>query len=712
MAAPTTVTVSVDSTEYSRYEEANNTITATVVISGGAPYTTEPILVELVKARRSRDAIAATESISFTGNSDPQEGTASFYLPDIVDQDLISLIRHGKYFVKATHAATAASAVIGSGTNGAITTTVDTAGAAGNAYTIEVVVPVGTSGLTITRVSNAITVNLAVTAGAPIAAQNTAALIASALNLFNVDVTAVASGTGATALTGAEGPTSFTGGTDIITAESGDFDLRIVTVSRLKKDYLFGIPLKSTNIKLPKFDPQLITGIIVTEVSSEHPEGFGTLNFIYAEDDTSNASNTIGSGADGTVTVVADGGGYEGSAGNALMIAVVVPAGTSSLNAVLTSNILTVSLDVTVGVPNSGANTATLIAAAISAFTEFTGTASGTGASSLSTAEAAKFLTGGLTSIIRQLNWKGGPLVSLTSAGTVILRAGADDGPAKKLLGSTASMDYICVRIRSTALLPTANISEDLLIATQELDDATIGRYIQQAIDWVEKDFLTVYIEPTNVVTDRDPTTIQYAAGINAPTPIFTDTDYDYLVSALTYFVPRTSGTWIQILTPYKQLLRVDSLYGSIANTRVIDIDLEWIEHSEQGGLIQLVPYNQEVAFDFVGLIWVNAIRGAAELPNFWHFNMIVGLREASGDIQELVAKKAAIEALQAASLAFRPGLGSLSLSRDGVSESVSYISSQQFGIYTSAINAYSEWIKDNEAKLRAKYRGMLMTVV
>ena len=144
----------------------------------------------------------------------------------------------------------------------------------------------------------------------------------------------------------------------------------------------------------------------------------------------------------------------------------------------------------------------------------------------------------------------------------------------------------------------------------------------------------------------------------------------------------------------------------------MIDIDLEWIEHSEQGGMIQLVPYNQEVAFDFVGLIWVNAIRGAAELPNFWHFNMIVGLREASGDLQELVAKKAAVEALQAASLAFRPGLGSLSLSRDGVSESVSYISSQQFGIYTGAITAYNEWIKDNEQKLRAKYRGMLITVV
>lgn len=710
MTAPTSLTVQVDDTEYSRYEENKNTITSTITVSGGAPYSAEPILLELIKARRSRDAVVATEMVMVTGSADPVEVASTFFLPDVVDQDLISLVRHGKYFVRASSLATSATASIGSGTNGTVVLTADP-GLDGNDLSVEVVVPIGTSPLSVSRIGDAITVSLATNGGVPVAASNTPILIRNLLNATYDDLTASTTGNGSVALTIAEGPTAFTGGSDLVTADTDDFNIRIVSVERLKRDYLFGIPLKSTNVKLPKFQPQEITGVVVAEVSPDHPDGFASLNYTYLENDTANATTTIGSGANGTVTVTADGDGLTGSAGNSLLVEVVVPGGTSALSVSYASNTLTVSLDVTGGVPNAGANTATLIAAAIDSLSEFSATASGTGADALSSAEPAKFFTGGLTDIIRQISWRNGPLTSIKGSGTYILKAGLE-GPAAKLLSKNSSKDYICVRVRSTALLPETSTYEDILISTQEITDETLGRYLDNAIDWVEKDFLDIFVEPTNVVTDRDPTTIQYAAGVNAPTPIFTDTDYDFLVSPLTYFVPKSPGDWVKIWTPYRQLLRVDSLFGSIANTRVIDIDLEWIEHSQQGGLIQLVPFNQEVAFDFVGLIWVNAIRGAAELPNFWHFNIIAGLREACGDIQELIGKKAAIEALQAASLAFRPGLGSLSLSRDGVSESVSYNTTQQYGVFTGTISAYNEWIKENEGKLKAKYRGLDWAVV
>jgi hypothetical protein len=244
------------------------------------------------------------------------------------------------------------------------------------------------------------------------------------------------------------------------------------------------------------------------------------------------------------------------------------------------------------------------------------------------------------------------------------------------------------------------------------MDDETLGRYLSEAIAYIENDFLQIYIEPTNVVTDRDPTTIQYSAGINAPTPIFTDTDFDFLVSPLTHFGgPRGAG-WLNIQFPYPQLLRIDSLYGSVANTRVIDIDLEWIELSQQGGLVQILPFNQEIAFDFVGLVFANSVSGYVELPNFWHFNAIAGLRDCPADLQELIGKIAAINALTTAALAFRPGVGSLSLSRDGVSESVTYNSSATYGMFTGAITSYKEWMEAIEPKLRAKYRGSIVTIV
>lgn len=601
MSAPTTISVSVDAAEYSRYEDDHDTITATVVVQGGAPYTSEDVLVELKKARRSRDAVVATATLTFDGNGDPQEDSVTFFLPDIVDQDLISLVRHGDYFVTATSVTD-----------------------------------------------------------------------------------------------------------DTIIGTTSDFRLRVVTVDCLKKNYLFGISLEATEILAPKFQPQTIS-VTLEEISSSHPLGFGTLQYIYSEDDTANATSAIGTGANGVVAITAD-GSLAGSDGNGTAVTVVVPGGTSSLSAVLAAGVLTISLDVTGGTPNAVANTATLITAAIEALPDFSATASGTGADSISAAEGPFLFTGGLTTILRQFSWLGGPVVNVTGPGTYILRKGAT-GPCEGVPGGDGD-EYICIRVQSTATLPTENVTEEILITKKKLGDDELCKFLDKSLDWMENVVIAGYVEPTNVVTDRDPTTIQFAAGINAPTPIFTDTDFDFLVSPLTYFVPRSSGGWVTIHTQFPQVLRVDSLFGSIANTRVIDIDLEWIEVTQQGGMLQLVPFNQEIAFDFIGLLWVNAIRGAAELPNFWHFNMIVGLRDATGDICEMIAKKAAIDALTVAGMALRPGVGSVSLSRDGVSESVSYTTSSNYGIYTGTITAYKEWIKEELPKLKGKYRGPTMIVV
>lgn len=601
MATPTQIEVSVDDVEYSRYEEGRETITATVTITGGAPYVAEDIRVDLIKARRSRDAVVATATLSYTSNTDPVMMEATFYLPDIVDQDLIHLVRHGKYFVQATDAAT-----------------------------------------------------------------------------------------------------------ETVVGTSDDFDISVVSVQRLKDDWLYGIDLKATELKAPKFQPSTLP-IEIVEVVKTHPTGLFTLTYNYSEDVLTNATATIGSGGNGTVLITADGTEYDGVDGNSLAVEVVVPAGTSALDVSLVGTDLVVSLDATAGVPNPAANTATLIAAAIDALTEVSAVATGTGADSLSVAEGPTQFAGGTSNIVRTLSWNGGTAVSITGTGTYILPLGKTSPVG---VCTTSSSEYICVRVKSLLALPEYSFTEQILIDKKTLDDATLRRFICQAIDWVENVLLATPIEPTNVVTDRDPTTIQFAAGVNAPTPIFTDTDFDKIVSPLTYFVPRTQGSWVQIQFPWPQLLRIDSLYGAIANTRVIDIDLEWIEHSEQGGLVQLVPFNQEIAFDFVGLIWVNAIRGATELPNFWHYNAIVGLRDAPCEIQELVGKVAAIKALVIAGQALRPGVGSVSLSRDGVSESVSYTTSAQYGIYTGTISAYKDWVQEQEAKLRAKYRGPTMIVV
>lgn len=718
MAQPTGIEVVTDNVEYSRYETAHSVINATVSVTGGAPYVNESVVVELVKARRSRDAVVAVATLDFTGTTDPQIASASFNLPNIVDQDMINLVRHGRYYVRARSLATAADITIGTPSVAPITISTIETGTVTNAWTAEVNVPLGSSPLSVVVVGTALSINLAVAAGVPIPAENTREAIVAQIqaNYGNV-LAAEFTGTPGLSLSVAEPLTSFSNGRDEVRGDSADFDIRIVTVTRLKTDFLFGIPRYAGDARFVKYQPTNITGVTVIEVSRAHTLGVYPLTYTYHVDGLTNATATIGAylGVNGTVNITAD-GANEGATGNSWTVAVTVPVGTSPLSVTAAGNALTVNLAVIAGVPDPLANTAALVAVEINNLLGFSAVATGTGASSLNVAEGPTAFAGGTNRTIQQLSWNGGPIVSVTKPGRYILRKGGGIGGgagcAPKLLSSVMGQDYIVVNVTGPTFLPTVNQTDELLVQNAELSDEALGKYLCQAEEWLENVALAIYLEPTNVVTDRDPTTIQFAAGINAPNPIFTDPDYDHIVGPLTYFVPRSGEEWVHIQTPFPQILRIDSLFGSIANTRVIDIDLDWIQFYPQGGLIQIVPFNQTIAFDFLGLIWVNAIRGAAAIPNFWHFNMIAGLRDCPCDLQELIAKKAAMDALIMLGNALRPGVGSVSLGRDGVSQSVSYTNQQQYGAYTGAIMAFKDWIDANLQKYRGKYRGATLVVV
>jgi hypothetical protein len=105
-----------------------------------------------------------------------------------------------------------ATAAIGAGANGVVTTTVDAPGTEGNDWTIEVVAGVGLNvAMTAALVGTDITVTLGTDgAGAADATKNTAVLVAAAIAALS-GVAAVASGTGATVIP-VTAETPFTGG--------------------------------------------------------------------------------------------------------------------------------------------------------------------------------------------------------------------------------------------------------------------------------------------------------------------------------------------------------------------------------------------------------------------------------------------------------------------------------------------------------------------
>ena len=367
--------------------------------------------------------------------------------------------------------------------------------------------------------------------------------------------------------------------TPALVADTADFYIAVITVDRMRRDWVFGIDLQASDIRAAKQNPRQITGVSIAEVSRNHRLSWFPMKY---------------------------------------------------------------------AVESSG---------------------------------------------IRFLSWDNGQLIPLSPVYSEYM-----------LPASGPGAEYVMVRIDYNAL-PTGSVSEELFIEEDRLNDTTLRRYISDSVDHVENTLLQVYVEPTQIVTDIDPSQLTFSGNGGA---VVINADYDFIKNPISFY-PRKPGHWIDIHFPYPSLLRVDQLYGAVANTRVVQINNEWIEIASQSGFVQLVPFNTEIAFDFVGLIWVEALRNAVPIPNFWHYNLLAGLRECPGDILELTGRHAAIPILTSAGAAFRGGYSSQSISRDGVSESVSYTSSAIYGVYSASIEDYRNWIRENLPAIRNRYRGPQM---
>jgi len=126
---------------------------------------------------------------------------------------IANLLRVTFWTMEVPVGAAKAYAKVGAGANGTVQICADLTGVAGNAYTVEVKVGVGNDiAMSATLTGTAIRVTLGTNGGGTVDnTKNTATLIAAAVHAL-AGVSSAASGTGVTALTGAEGPTTFANG--------------------------------------------------------------------------------------------------------------------------------------------------------------------------------------------------------------------------------------------------------------------------------------------------------------------------------------------------------------------------------------------------------------------------------------------------------------------------------------------------------------------
>jgi hypothetical protein len=578
MSAPLTLSITVDQEEYSRFESERNTVISTITPTG-TNLTNEQISVTLIKARRNRDELVATKTFTIPASL-AQAYQLEFYLPDIVDEEAVSKVRRGNYFLRAT------------------------------------------------SVSN-----------------------------------------------------------PNLTADSEDFRVSLVSVERLKTDFMFGAHGLAADVLTVQEQPSAVSGTVVSSVSQGHPTGWYPLSYNFAGDHVPTVlgvtSQTFALSNGQTLILRLDNGDpltvtfltsqfVSISAATALEVAAVISSSLSSYGVTSVAE----------------SNKVRITGGLISLLIDPAGTATTT------LGLLGKF---DVANITRFLTWCGGPAVVLT------------EGKKTYTLRQGNTNNCIQVRVPALSLMPAQSRAEDLLIAKKPLDTETMRRAIDESISWLEDSALSVFIEPTVITTEVDPDVLAYP--IDSDIPQLINATWDVVVDSLAYYIP-SAGHWINFKFPYIPIIRFDELYGKLSNTRILDVALEWVEAHEKSGFVELVPFNQETVFNFIGLMLMQSLQGQVPLPNFWNFTALVGHREVPPVLLELVAKKAAIQILTLAGMAYRPGITSSSIHRDGISESVSYIQSAQAGTYGMAVTEYKDWIDKNIVLLRGAFRGPNMIVV
>lgn len=292
-------------------------------------------------------------------------------------------------------------------------------------------------------------------------------------------------------------------------------------------------------------------------------------------------------------------------------------------------------------------------------------------------------------------------LVYDATAGTLSWDGGAatllDDSVDSEILMDTRG-GYVEVSIDHFSL-PATSASEAILIDQESLEDDFLRREIEKATQEVEI-ALKVFLEPTRIAT---------APFYQAPEE---GEYFDHEAEPLCYYEKdfNMRGLAWQLNLPYHQVSRVGNVSGYIGNSKALEISSGALTVSKKSGVANVLPHNSQYSAFYTFFMTLNFWGSREFIPDFWRYKAVSGIEETTpGDILKAVGYTAATSILVTAEQAYRAGINSESISKDGVSRSVSYNSK---GIYDSTIQEYKEWLKTNTPKLRNIYRGVPMVTL
>jgi hypothetical protein len=156
---------------------------------------------------------------------------------------------------------------------------------------------------------------------------------------------------------------------------------------------------------------------------------------------------------------------------------------------------------------------------------------------------------------------------------------------------------------------------------------------------------------------------------------------------------------WMTVRMPTNRLLKVHNLTGWFNATLALDITLDWIVWNELNGEVELVPSNGAVVtWQFYESAMLQFLFVYNHIPSFWHYWVTAGLPDLHGVfavVREAIAKKAALDLIAQAGLAYSAGTQSIRISRDSVMDDVKF----EAGFPGAALHeSYRHWLFGDKA--------------
>lgn len=283
------------------------------------------------------------------------------------------------------------------------------------------------------------------------------------------------------------------------------------------------------------------------------------------------------------------------------------------------------------------------------------------------------------------LQWNDGPAVSI------------EDGLTSEILPD-ASGAYIEVRVDSFDL-PAGNATEGILIDQETLTDAALRSEIQRAVSELENRIIDSPVEPLRMATEpyfSNPAEGEYYDKLAQPAAFYRKDVFNM-----------QSKAW-HVSMPYQQLNKVYRMEGYVGDEKSLDVSEGVFKCNVRQGIVEVLPASSTYTYFMTFFSQLDYWGIREYIADFWRYTALIGLRDLDPDLIKAIGYSAAIPVLTSAGMAARGGYQSVSISKDGVSQS----SSTSKGLYSAAVDEYKEWLNDNRQRLATRYKGLTMVTL